>query len=107
MPTPLPDTPRPPKSRSRLKAAVGGLILAGLIVGGSASVFAASPEPTATDSPAATTEAANQAATEAATEAATDDPAATTEAATEAATRDDCPNKDGATDTDTGTDSSS
>lgn len=97
MPTPLPDTPRPPKSRSRLKAAVGGVILAGLLVGGSASVFAASPEPTAADS--------SPAATEAATEAATDDPAATTEAATEAGTRDDCPNKVGATDTDTDTDS--
>lgn len=99
MPTPLPDTPRPPKSRSRLKAAVGGLILAGLLVGGSASVFAASPEPTATDS--------SPAATEAATEAATDDLAATTEAATEAATGDDCPNKDSTTDTETDTDSSS
>jgi hypothetical protein len=83
MPTPTLDTPRPPKSRSRLKAAVGGLILAGLLVGGSASVFAASPEPTAADG--------SPAATEAATEA--------TDESSETGTRGDCPDKDEATDT--------
>ena len=92
MPTPTLDTPRPVKSRSRLKAAVGCLFLAGLLVGGSASVFAASPEPTGADS--------SPAATEAATEAAPDESSGT-------GTRADCPDKDGSTDTDTDTESSS
>jgi hypothetical protein len=92
MPTPTPDTPRPPRSRSRLKAAVGGLILAGLLVGGSASVFAASPDPTGADG--------SPAATEAATEAAPDE-------TSETGTRADCPDKDRATDTDTDTETSS
>jgi hypothetical protein len=91
MPTQTLDTPRPVKSRSRLKAAVGGLILAGLLVGGSASVFAASPEPTGADS--------SPPATEAATEAAPD-------GSSETGTRGDCADKDGATDTDTDTESS-
>jgi hypothetical protein len=86
--TPPTDTPRSARSRSRLKAAVGGLILAGLLVGGSASVFAASPEPTDTGS------------TPAATETITD-------SSTDTGTRGDCPDKDKSTDMDTDTESSS
>ena len=83
------ETPRTTRSRSRLKAAVGGLVLAGLLAGGSASVFAASPEPTAADGAPATTEAT--------TEATTDD-------STTTGAREDCPDKERA---DTDADSSS
>ena len=51
---PVVATPKP--ARSRLKTALGGLALAGLlVVGGAASAFAASPSPDASGSPAVTT----------------------------------------------------
>ena len=44
------------KSRSRLKTALGGLALAGLlVVGGAATVFAADPSPSPSTSPGVTT----------------------------------------------------
>ena len=45
----------PPRSRSRLKAALAGLAIAGMLTTwGAASVLAASPDPSASASPAAT-----------------------------------------------------
>jgi hypothetical protein len=47
----------PPRSRSRLKAALAGLALAGMLTTwGAASVLAASPDPSASASPSATTD---------------------------------------------------
>ena len=52
-----PGAPAPPKpKRSRLKTALGGAMLAGLLViGGAATVFAADPSPSPSASPGVTT----------------------------------------------------
>jgi hypothetical protein len=47
--------PAPPPRRNRLKATLGGLALAGLLVGGAATVFAADPTPSPSTSPSVTT----------------------------------------------------
>ena len=87
--------PPTPRRTSRLKTAVGGLALAGLlVVGGAATAFAADPSPSPSTSPSVTT------------------PGTTDNGSNGGTTRHNCP-KDGATDgtsdgtTDSGTSGSS
>lgn len=82
----LPAAESPPRTRSRLKAALAGLALAGMLTTwGAASVLAASPDPSASPSTTTTT---------------TDDSSGTTEDTGDRV----CPNEDT---TDSGTDTTS
>ena len=57
---PTPNAEAPPRRRSRARAALAGLAVAAMLTSwGAASVFAASPDPSASGSPAASDDAGN------------------------------------------------
>lgn len=89
-PVPAPDKPK----RSRLRTALGGLALAGLlVVGGAATVFAADPTPSPSTSPGVTQPAAS--------------PGTTDGTQSTPGTKADCPHDQTTTDDTNSTDSSS
>jgi hypothetical protein len=91
---PAPTAPVSAK-RHRLKTAIGGLALAGLlVVGGAATVFAADPSPSPSTSPGVTTPNTSPGTTDGTTDGS-------------GQTRGDCPDKDTTTDDTTSTDTSS